>query len=458
MKKEIFFLVFFFYFLNEINTLNRESSEIIEISLINGEDLEIEIEPGKIYKFVVKNENYLYRFEKELKDFLVIYNKNNILESERENLLFEKDEIIYINYFLNLNNKINCKIIVTIIYSKLNSIATYKSYNYFTLKSTEESIAYFDSVDKNAKILISPNDEKHLENMGGNFWKCSAGVPYYIWIDLFDVSAIKRYFYPLNINSEIKIKNYEPNFLYLQKSNSYVLNLAESYLNKLIKLSDKTPNSNVNILKDGILIASLNKENPYYQQDKTYNGKLSLEIQDADAFIEFLSEGNSEILEDISVSDHKLSENSVYIKLQKTQKSFEITISSHDVINFSISNRVSNKNNFYSLSNENNIVYSQKSKLTLQYLAPFKYIDTLKDEFLFMFIKINKVRTDQEIYVSYKQFSDIDELLDKDVKTNDILNVKANLLNYLDLYVYLDIEKILPLLKNSLIIIIEKLI
>ena len=62
MKKEIFFLVFFFYFLNEINTLNSEYSEIIEISLINGEDLEIEIEPGKIYIFVVKNENYLYRF------------------------------------------------------------------------------------------------------------------------------------------------------------------------------------------------------------------------------------------------------------------------------------------------------------------------------------------------------------------------------------------------------------
>ena len=448
MKKEIFFLVFFFYFLNEINTLNSKYSEIIEISLINGEDLEIEIEPGKIYKFVVKNENYLYRFEKELKDFLVIYNKNNILESERENLLFEKDEIIYINYFLNLNNKINCKIIVTIIYSKLNSIATYNSYNYFTLKSTEESIAYFDSVDKNAKILISPNDEKHLENMGGNFWKCSAGVPYYIRIDLFDVSAIKRYFYPLNINSEIKIKNYEPNFLYLQKSNSYVLNLAESYLNKLIKLSDKTPNSNVNILQDGILVASLNKENPYYQQDKTYIGKLTLEIQDADAFIEFLSEGNSEILEDISVSDHKLSENSVYIKLQKTQKSFEITISSHDVINFSISNGVSIKNNFYILSNENNIVYSQKSKLTLQYLSPFKYIDSLKDEFLYMFIKINKVRTEQEIYVSYKQFSDIDELLDKDVKTNDILNVKANLLNYLDLYVYLDIAKNPPIIQG----------
>ena len=54
MKKEIFFLVFFFYFLNGINTLNSEYSEIIEISLINGEDLEIEIEPGKIYKFVVK--------------------------------------------------------------------------------------------------------------------------------------------------------------------------------------------------------------------------------------------------------------------------------------------------------------------------------------------------------------------------------------------------------------------
>ena len=448
MKKEIFLLVFFFYFLNEINTLNRESSEIIEISLINGEDLEIEIEPGKIYKFVVKNENYLYRFENELKDFLVIYNKNNILESERENLLFQKDEIIYINYFLNLNYKIKCKIIVTFIYDKLNSITTYNSYTYFTLKSTEESIAYFDSVDKNAKIFISPNDEKHLENMGGNFWKCSSGVPYYIRIDLFDVSAIRRYFYPLNINSEIKIKNYEPNFLYLQKSTSYVLNLAESYLNKLIKLSDKTPNSIVDILQDGILIASLDKDNPYYQQDNTYKGKLTLEILDDDAFIEFLSEGNSEILEDTSVTDHKLSENTVYIKLQKTQKSFEITISSSEVINFSLSNGVSNKNNFYILSNVNYEVYSQKSKLTLQYLAPFKYIDSLSDEFLFIFIKINKVRTDQKIYISYKQFSEIDDVLDKDVKSNDALDVITNLLNYLNLYVYLDIAKNPPIIEG----------
>ena len=446
MKRKIFFLIFLICFLKQINTLNDESPEIIEISLIYEEDLEIDIEPDKIYKFVVKNENYLYRFEDKLKDFLVIYNKNNIMESERENLYFEKDEIIYVNYFLNLNYKIKCKIIVTIIYSKLNSIATYNSYNYFTLKSTEESIAYLDSVDKNAKIFISPNDEKHLENMGGNFWKCSAGVPYYIRIDLFDVSAIKRYFYPLNLNSEIPIKNYEPNFLYLAKSKSYILNLAESYLNKLIKLSDKTPNSIVNILQDGTLKASLNKDNPYYQQNNTYNGKLTLKIQDADAFIEFLSEGSSEILEDTSVSNHKLSDNSVYIKLQKTQKSFEIIITSSEVINFSLSNGVSNKNNFYILSNENYEVYSQKIELTLQYLAPFKYIDLLKDEFLFMFIKINKVRIDQEIYVSYKQFSDIDELLDKDVNTIDVKNIKTNLIKYLDFYVYLDIAKNPPII------------
>ena len=65
---------------------------------------------------------------------------------------------------------------------------------------------------QNEKICIhldienNTQDTLYLENMGGNFWKCSSGVPYYIRIDLFDVSAIKRYFYPLNINSEIKIK------------------------------------------------------------------------------------------------------------------------------------------------------------------------------------------------------------------------------------------------------------
>ena len=143
-----------------------------------------------------------------------------------------------------------------------------------------------------------------------------------------------------------------------------------------------------------------------------------------------------------------MSGNSVYIKLQKTQKSFETTISSHDNINFSISNGISNKNNFYILSNVNNEIYSQKYKITLQYLAPFKYFDLLKDEFLFIFIKINKVRTDQEIYVSYKQFSDIDEVLDKDVKSVDAKSIKTNLINYLDLYVYLDIAKNPPIIEG----------
>ena len=76
-------------------------------------------------------------------------------------------------------------------------------------------------------------------------------------MELFDISVLRKYFYPINLNSEINIKNDEQNFLYLQQSKSYTIIFEGNTMIKMIKLSDKTFDSVVTISKDGVELSTL---------------------------------------------------------------------------------------------------------------------------------------------------------------------------------------------------------
>ena len=97
-----FALIFILSLISGINALNEESPEVVELSLIGEKNMTYEIEPNYIYKFVIEDQNYLYHFQEDIKDILKIYSKDNSLETSRKNLYFEKGEIIYANYLLNL--------------------------------------------------------------------------------------------------------------------------------------------------------------------------------------------------------------------------------------------------------------------------------------------------------------------------------------------------------------------
>ena len=435
-----FALIFILSLISGINALNEESPEAIELSLIGEKNMIYEIEPNYIYKFVIEDQNYLYHFQEDVKDLLKIYSKDNSLETSRKNLYFEKGEVIYVNYLLNLKETIKIKISSIAVYDKLNSFETINEEQYFSIKSEEDSIAFFDSIDKNSKIFISESEEPpKYESINGDFFTCSKNQIYFIKVELFDISVLKKYFYPLNINGEINIKNDESNFLYLQQSKSYTLNLEGNTMNKMIKLSDKTPNAEITIDKDGVSTI-LTKFSPYYEIGQNYNGKLTLEIKNANALIEFLNEGNAVILDEISLSNYQLKSNAVNIILKETQKSFRININSNTNINYSLSLGASNKNNFYYTSSNNQIITSGKKELTLQYLAPFKYLNLIKNEFLSIFINFERGEQD-ELNITYTQFSEIDELLDLDMKPGDCEEAREGLAELLDLYVYLDIAK-----------------
>ena len=156
-----FDLIFFLYLISKVSPLKSLNDEIIPISIISEQDIEFVVEPNQIYKLVIENQNYIYHFDEKVKDILEINNKENNLESDRKNLYFEKGDIIIINRLQNLKDTFKFIISSIPLYDKLNSFETLYEDKIFSIKSEEESIAYFDSPDKNTKIFISENDESN---------------------------------------------------------------------------------------------------------------------------------------------------------------------------------------------------------------------------------------------------------------------------------------------------------
>ena len=69
-------------------------------------------------------------------------------------------------------------------------------------------------------------------------------------------------------------------------------------MNKMIKLSSKTPNSKIKIINNETEIKELNKDSPYYILDKNFVGQLQINVEN-NAMIELLfNYGDYEILTD----------------------------------------------------------------------------------------------------------------------------------------------------------------
>ena len=166
--------------LDIIFTLDNELSEFIEIS-INEEDFEYDIDPKKKYKFNIENNNYLYTIPTDLKTYIYIDNENNKLKSTTGKNYFKKGDSFYVNYLLNLNKNIKFKTSSLVLYDTLNEVGPISSNKEFSIKSSEESIAYFDSFDRNSKVFISKNDNNHYnEKITGKFYKIQPNIIYFI--------------------------------------------------------------------------------------------------------------------------------------------------------------------------------------------------------------------------------------------------------------------------------------
>ena len=135
---------------------------------------------------------------------------------------------------------------------KLNTIEMIDSHQSFIINTTEPSIAFFDSLDRNSIVYISKDIDKYLtqkdERITGKFVDIEPYVIYYVRISLlpkdstYYTSNVRKYLYPVSISQQsILMNGSDLNFLYLQKDKVYTLDFKQNEISKrLIKLSRKT--------------------------------------------------------------------------------------------------------------------------------------------------------------------------------------------------------------------------
>ena len=299
-------------------------------------EIEFDIDKDTIYSFTIKNENYLYSF---------ISNKENIfyIQKEEEKYIivpnetfFRNGEEVFVNYEKKLGESTKIKISPIPLYKELNTLETIKENKYFFIESEKKSILYLDSFDRNSSIYISQTFKKEIfENdtkINGHFYVIEPSITYLIKIRIYSnysVSSVKKYLYPFDFE-KIDIKDDEKNFLYLKKDKSYTLDFKDNTINKMLKLSLKTLNSNIKINESDNLV--INKDSQYYKLENDFKGQLILEVDNDDAFIEFLSnKGEPEFLDEISVKEHKLEKDVVVISIPRTHKFFSLDIKSEKI-------------------------------------------------------------------------------------------------------------------------------
>ena len=202
-------------YLKETDVNDREINE--------EEELEIVIEDYSIiYSFTITNENYFYCFSSDTEN---IFYKNRDYDQIPNESFFKKDDIIYVNPKGPTHDKINIKITPYPIYKELNSFQTINQNQYFFIRAEEESMAYFDSFDRNSSIYISEEFNKTILNndtrINGKFYPINKDMIYMIKNRIYSdysVSNFKQYVYPTALNTgDVNVNNNEINFIYLKK-------------------------------------------------------------------------------------------------------------------------------------------------------------------------------------------------------------------------------------------------
>ena len=337
-------------------------------------------------------------------------------------------------------------------FDKFSTIEMIDKSQSFIINTTESSIAFFDSLDKNSIVYISKDKEKFLtqkdDRITGKFYQIEPNEAYYVRISLLSkdstyyTSNLIKYLYPVDIDQQsISIKGSDINFLYLQKDKVYTLDFKEDTISKrIIKLSRKTSDSEI-LINDEL---QLYNESLYYQLEEKFKGKLKLEVRGNDAFIEFLSsEEDYDKLTNESLSNYDVKKGTNVIIIEKTQKDFYIKLSSNKQFNFSFAYGFSNNQDYFynnikpSLSaNKQGDTYTNIFEL----FVPFKDIILTEGEFLSFTVKIEKEQ-DQDVIIDYEQTSPISSLLDEKLDKSYCENIIKNLIEMYDLYIFTDIAK-----------------
>ena len=364
----------FLIFVSSFNLNLQQNEDFIEVNL--NEDInrrEYIINSNKSYKFINSNNTYIYFVEiKNNKEFidennntikeitpLSIINSYIILKYKNEpfneskiyvtsilnNINIFKFEYIHSHYFYNLERK---EIIMIYVQEAgdqiLNLELLENSHLFYYIKYDFNNITPKDFNPIN-KTLFVKNDEKIIN--------LDKGSIYILFAELIKLDFGKSFFEIFITLKEFDIKLfYQADFLYLkQNDNFYNITFEKSQRQRIMKLSPKTKDSEIIDINNNII---LNKNNKYLEltEENITNG-IQLKVQNNDCFIQiiFSSNNDTEVLNDFSKKDYKISRLYTIIKIPKIPIEYSFSLSSKNKKNytkftFGFYNKIS-KNGYY---------------------------------------------------------------------------------------------------------------
>ena len=179
------------------------------------------------------------------------------------------------------------------------------------MENSEDYVLYIDNIYNNSKTKLKlaeyksdmtydeilKHDSNEFIEYKDNIHTFSKGKMYILYINLPELDPFTIFMNPIYTSKTIAIKGLETSILYLEKDKSYILDFSENEINRIIKLSRETKNSEIFILNDNVIINSLNL---YYKIEDGFKGKLELSVINENALIEFLfkqDESSFEILD-----------------------------------------------------------------------------------------------------------------------------------------------------------------
>ncbi len=249
--------------------------------------------------------------------------------------------------------------------------------------------------EMNTKDIIEGNN-KYFSKYTDNFITLQKNKINIIYINYNNIEQIHYYIGQKNNSENIEIISKDINFLYLEKDKKYKLNFQNNTINRMIKLSRKSLNSEINIEGEN---TKLNSDNLYYQIKDGFEGEITLEVTKNDAIVEFLFKFQDMEVIDFENLKIKTSKKYILIKFSKkySSKSVNIEFKNENNIFFNLFMGYSRPPYSYYYNTKENINLFGAQNNTFKFEIPIPSEDKIIENEYFCALIENMVEGDLEI-------------------------------------------------------------
>ena len=171
------------------------------------------------------------------------------------------------------------------------------------IEISENSVLYIDNIYKNSKTelkiaefdsqmtydQIVKIDSKYFSEFKDSIRTLIEGKIYLLYVKLPSIDSFTIFMNHKYSREVIEINDFDPNILYLEYLNIYLLDFKNNKNKKMLKLSRKTLNAKVKILNEAYEeVSVLQASNLYYEIYANFKGKLRVSVEDNNAMLEIL--------------------------------------------------------------------------------------------------------------------------------------------------------------------------